>query len=157
MKAQYIEINKIGDKLYYSDKKMSKLHRVDGPAIEYTNGNKEWYFKGKLHRENGPAVERLNGDKYWSLHGICHREDGPACEWANGDKVWYINGICHREDGPAIEHANGNKKWCLHGSFVSQEEHARRTKKVPTININGKDFTLEELNSLIETAKGNKA
>ena len=41
MKAQYIKIDDKGNKSYYSDKKMSKLHRVDGPAIEYANGNKE--------------------------------------------------------------------------------------------------------------------
>ena len=23
-----------------------KLHREDGPAIEFANGNKEWYYKG---------------------------------------------------------------------------------------------------------------
>lgn len=24
-----------------------KLHRTDGPAIEYANGNKRWYFNGQ--------------------------------------------------------------------------------------------------------------
>jgi hypothetical protein len=35
-------------------------HRQDGPAAEYTNGNKYWYFNGKLHREDGPAIEYTN-------------------------------------------------------------------------------------------------
>ena len=28
-----------------------------------------WYLNGKLHREDGPAVERSNGDKEWWLNG----------------------------------------------------------------------------------------
>jgi hypothetical protein len=46
-----------------------KFHREDGPAIEYTNGNKEWFFNGLRHREDGPAVERTDGVKYWWLYG----------------------------------------------------------------------------------------
>ena len=45
----------------------------------------------KLHREDGPAIEYANGTKYWHLNGKCHREDGPAIEYANGDKYWYLN------------------------------------------------------------------
>jgi hypothetical protein len=44
-------------------------YRLDGPAIEYTDGNKSWYFKDQLHRENGPAVEYSNGRKEWWLDG----------------------------------------------------------------------------------------
>ena len=40
---------------------MINLHREDGPAIEYANGNKHWYLNGKLHREDGPAIENANG------------------------------------------------------------------------------------------------
>jgi hypothetical protein len=47
MKAQYIEIDKYGDKFYYSDREMKILHREDGPAIEYANGAKSWYLNGK--------------------------------------------------------------------------------------------------------------
>ena len=31
--------------------KDGKYHRIDGPAVEYTNGDKKWYINGKLHRE----------------------------------------------------------------------------------------------------------
>jgi len=34
-----------GDKFFYED---NKLHREDGPAIIYRNGNREWYYKGEL-------------------------------------------------------------------------------------------------------------
>ena len=58
----------------------------------YDNGDKSWYLNGKLHREDGPAVEYADGSKSWCLNGKLHREDGPAIEWANGDKWWYLNG-----------------------------------------------------------------
>ena len=53
---------------------------------------KRWYRDGKLHREDGPAIEYVNGTKLWYRDGKCHREDGPAIEWANGDKYWYLKG-----------------------------------------------------------------
>jgi len=118
MKPQYIEINESGDKFYYSDKAMTVLHREDGPAIEWANGDKFWYLNGKCHREDGPACEYANGNKSWWLNNELHREYGPACEWANGDKFWYLNGKLHREDGPAIEWANGSKSWYLNGKRV---------------------------------------
>jgi hypothetical protein len=40
------------------------------PAMEEdTFGNKFWYLKGKLHREDGPAIEYADGDKSWWLNG----------------------------------------------------------------------------------------
>ena len=35
----------------------------------YAGGDKEWYLNGKLHREDGPAVEYSYGTKYWYLNG----------------------------------------------------------------------------------------
>ena len=29
----------------------------------------KWYLNGKLHREDGPAVELTNGSKEWYLNG----------------------------------------------------------------------------------------
>ena len=57
--------------------------------IEYTvkvydDGTKEWYINGKLHREDGPAIEWANGDRYWYLNGKLHREDGTAIEYDDG-------------------------------------------------------------------------
>jgi hypothetical protein len=60
--------------------------------VNTINGTKYWYLNGKLHREDGPAIEYSNGNKSWCLNGKYHREDGPAVEWANGDKSWYLNG-----------------------------------------------------------------
>jgi len=98
MTPQYIEINQFGSKFYYKDKAMTILHREDGPAIEWADGNKFWYLNGKLRREDGPACEWSNGTKIWLLDGDYHREDGPACEYADGSKSWYLNGVKYTEE-----------------------------------------------------------
>ena len=46
-----------------------KLHRLDGPAIEYADGGKFWYQNGQRHRLDGPAIEYTNGTKYWFQNG----------------------------------------------------------------------------------------
>ena len=85
------------------------------PTMTITpEGDKKWHLHGKLHREDGPAVEWENGDKEWHLHGALHREDGPAIDKDNGTKMWFLHGKMHREDGPAAEYADGYKEWCLH-------------------------------------------
>jgi hypothetical protein len=61
-------------------------------------GNKLCYLNGKLHRTDGPAVEWSDGTKYWYINGKRHRTDGPAMENANGNKYWYINGIEYSEE-----------------------------------------------------------
>jgi len=53
---------------------------------------KRWYLNDKLHREDGPAIEFADGEKSWYLDGKLHRVDGPAIEDANGTKYWYLNG-----------------------------------------------------------------
>ena len=56
-------------------------------------GTKRWYKNGKLHREDGPASEYANGDKYWYKNGKSHREDGPAVEIKNGTYFeYYLDG-----------------------------------------------------------------
>jgi len=72
--------------------------------IEYTVkvdyiGTRRWYLNGKLHREDGPAVEYASGDKFWYLNGKCHREDGPASEYTDGDKAWYLSGVKYTTEG----------------------------------------------------------
>ena len=56
------------------------------------NGTKSWHLNGKLHREDGPAIEYANGGKEWYLNDERHREDGPAIERTNGSKHWYLSG-----------------------------------------------------------------
>ena len=102
-KEQFIRIDTAGNKFYSPDREMLILHREDGPAIEGTNGYKEWVLNGKRHREDGPAIE-----------------------WPNGYKAWYLNGRRHREDGPAVENANGNKSWYLNGESLTEKEFNAR-------------------------------
>ena len=50
--------------------KNNKLHRVDGPAIVYINGNERWYKNGEFHRDDGPAIIYSNGGKAWYKNGV---------------------------------------------------------------------------------------
>ncbi len=64
----------------------------ESKCVVNADGTKQWLQSGKLHRIDGPAVEYSDGRKYWYLNGRYHREDGPAIENANGKKYWYLNG-----------------------------------------------------------------
>jgi len=46
-----------------------QLHRIDGPAIEWSNGTFDWYQEGRLHRLDGPAIEYIDGSKGWYIEG----------------------------------------------------------------------------------------
>ena len=74
---------------------------------------------GKRHRLDGPAVECPDGDKEWFANGKRHRLDGPAIEWAGGTKKWYVNGVLHRLDGPAIVWGSGYKELYVDGQEVN--------------------------------------
>lgn len=74
---------------YYS--KGDKLHRIGGPAVEYTNGDTFWYKDGLMHRVGGPATEDGSG-KFYYQDGKPHRLDGPAMELTNGINLWWVNG-----------------------------------------------------------------
>ena len=82
------EIDSSGTIRYYNDR--NRLHREDGPAVEYADGSKSWFRNGQYHREDGPAVELANGEKRWYRKHMRHREDGPAIENADGTKAWYF-------------------------------------------------------------------
>lgn len=40
-------------------------HRLDGPAIEWADGDGWWFVNGHRHRLDGPAVERADGTGEW--------------------------------------------------------------------------------------------
>ena len=87
-----------------------------------------WRLNGKLHREDGPALEYADGTKAWYINGKLHREDGPAAELANGTKCWYINNSLHRLDGPAIERASGSKCWYVDGKKLAEHQFIEATQ-----------------------------
>tara|TARA_R110000868_G_scaffold60676_2_gene184978 strand:+ start:1979 stop:2329 length:351 start_codon:yes stop_codon:yes gene_type:complete len=111
-KPQYIEIDCFGNTAYYSNRKMTRYHREDGPAFIGFSGVKHWFFNNQLHRIDGPAIE-----------------------WTNGQKEWWIKDLEYTEE-------EYNK--CFN------------PPQKQTININGMEFTVEQLNALIKTAQGNK-
>lgn len=70
-------------------------YRIEGDE----DGTRGYYNSaGKLHRDDGPAIEYANGSKFWLQNGLLHRMDGPAVEWASGCKDWFINGTKMTED-----------------------------------------------------------
>jgi len=131
MKEYTVEVDGKGTKYWYLH---GKLHREDGPAIEYANGTKFWYLNDEPHREDGPAIEYADGTKYWYLNGDRHRIDGPAVEWADGTKCWYFDGKLHREDGPAIEW--GSKSWWLNGIQYSEKEYWNQLSPAKELTVN---------------------
>jgi hypothetical protein len=57
-----------------------KLHRLDGPAVEWKNGNKSWYYNGKLHRTDGPAIDWYDGVfQRYHLNDITYSKE----DWEN--------------------------------------------------------------------------
>lgn len=81
-----------GNVKYYKDRAKTILHNVNGAAVEYSFGGKEWWINGKLHREDGPAIEVSNGSKLWYYNGVLHRKNGPAIELSDGSVYFYVNG-----------------------------------------------------------------
>jgi len=67
---------------------------VNSSYTTTSSGDKYWFTEnGLLHRDDGPAVEYANGDKQWYVNGFRHRENAPAVEYISGAKRWYYNGI----------------------------------------------------------------
>ena len=64
-----------------------------GELFESYHGNSFYYLNGKMHREDGPAVEYANGNKCWYLNDKQHRIDGAAIEFVDGTKIWFVNDI----------------------------------------------------------------
>ena len=88
------------------------------------HGNKKWTWNNKLHREDGPAIEYADGAKEWYIDGKLHREDGPAIITSGGKEYWLLNGIKHRDDGPAIFHRScGKNFWYINGKDITKEVH----------------------------------
>jgi hypothetical protein len=85
---------------------LGQHHRVHGPAIEYPDGQREWYQNGLLHRLDGPAIEHPCGFRAWYQTGQLHRTDGPAVIYSDGVRDWFQNGHRHRAAAPADERIN---------------------------------------------------
>lgn len=89
-------------------------HRLDGPALIYSNGEHKWYHHHQLHRLDGPAVTRENGTQEWYRYGLRHRANGPAIIREHSYQ-WWVDGKLHNSNGPAVIWPDGEKEWWLNG------------------------------------------
>lgn len=127
------------------------LHRLDGPAVIYDNGEQVWYKDGKRHRIDGPA--RICDDhEEWYFDGVLHRLDGPAILYKNYEE-WYKNGKLHRIDGPA-RLGKKYEEWRIDGVLHRLDGPAIIDKVLPDKIINkyfihGKEITKGEHNEYI--------
>ena len=55
---------------YYKDPRLTIRHREDGPAVEWADGDKEWFVNGNRHRLDGPAVVYTSGYQLWYVDDI---------------------------------------------------------------------------------------
>lgn len=101
-------------------------------TIDYGNVEK-WYFNGKLHRENGPAINFDNKIKEWYFNGKLHRTDGPAVEWPDGSGSWYFEGKQHRLNGPARDWKI-QKQWWINGKQLTETEFNEKIKQLTCEN-----------------------
>jgi len=126
-----VDTNAVGDKFWIQD---GRVHRTNGPAIEYHNGIKVWCIRGQVHRTDGPAYEYPDGKKIWMQSGMLHRENGPAYEYPSGTSFWYLNDKLHRLDGPAAlvsDHTSGDEyrivpteeEWWIDGRRYNKEQY----------------------------------
>lgn len=138
--GRYEEDGKVS---YYKD---GMLHREDGPAREFSNGDKLWLLNDKPHRVDGPAHDRADGVKIWFLNGVLHRDGGPAYEHPNGRKEWIFHGKLHREDGPAIEDPAHRDEWWFDG--VKYNENSFPGSRVKIIQNELSKLNLEQIELL---------
>ena len=63
----YVETDEHGTVSFFNN--AGAVHRTDGPAVIYSDGDKLWYQNGLLHRTDGPAVMLSSGIGHWFLSG----------------------------------------------------------------------------------------
>ncbi len=176
-----IEIIRDGDKVTRNYKLKVLLHRTDGPAVEYPEGE-EWWINGKLHREGDlPAVD-LPKLKKWYKNGVVHRDSGPAIESFGADtyrystddpdgpdpnkgdeyQIWCVNGYIHRIGNPAyINKTTGYRSWRKNGKLHRTDGPATEySNGQKGWYIDGKAYSesgfLVEINKLNKTAAADK-
>jgi len=92
-------------------------------------GNVFYFNKNhQLHRLNGPAIEWHNGDKVYCINGKKHRLDGPAVEYHDGYRAYFVNNKLHRLDGPAVIWPHGIVEYWVNNKFLTKKEFDRLTK-----------------------------
>jgi len=112
---------------------------MTNPVI-HALGTKRWYNQnGQYHRLDGPAIEWCSGDREWYVNGEKHRLDGPAVEWSNGSYYWYKNGKRHCLSGPAVRVGGGTIKWYINNTRLTEKkwsDHPDRINYLIQQNLN---------------------
>ena len=121
-----VDVDRHGTRMYYNS--AGQLHREDGPAVVWCDGDLEWFHNGKRHRIGSPAVIWRSGSKEWWINGLLHRDVGPAVIWRSGSNEWWQNGQRHRIDGPAVEYADGGKEWWVDDVNYTEQEYYTQLK-----------------------------
>lgn len=109
-----------------------KLHKLNGPAVEYVDGSREeWYLNGERHRTPDASGAHYpayvtNEAQIWYVDGDKHRVGGPAIVHKSGAKEWFQNGLRHRDDGPAVEQYNGKKYYYINDEELTEQEFRER-------------------------------
>lgn len=132
-----IRIMRSGEKEWYQN---DKLHRDDGPSIEYVNGE-TWHQNGLMHCLDGPAETFIHGQHIHHPGNNAHYNDMVAFSKCVGDvhitRKWCQNGLMHREDGPAhlYVRCDGHvsvQKWYLSGTEYTEAEFSAEMAKRKT-------------------------
>ena len=99
------------------------------PTKKVVGGRTTWTLNGKRHRVDGPAIIFSDESEAWFLHDKLHRIDGPARTYNCGSERWFRHGYFHRVDGPAIVEIGGRNRWFLHGlEYYNLEQFAKDAK-----------------------------
>ena len=71
---------------------------IEYKVVVDDRGTKSWFLNDVLHREDGPAIEYYNGDKYWYLNGehLTEAEFNKRFQKPCSDKVVEIDGVKYK-------------------------------------------------------------
>ena len=113
--------------------------------VEVTKNKTIWRWEGLIHRENGPAVIYANGDKEYRKNGKLHKENGPAIIYHNGRVDYYENDKRHNEKGPAIIYADGSETHYIEGKKITEGDFNSRSCKGKIVEIDGVKYELKKV------------
>ena len=117
------------------------LHREDGPAVEYKNGDYEYFRKELLHNDKGPArcITKItvNGKKQvvfqHFVNGKLHNEHGPSVYGDGVPDEYYLKGKHYKY------------QYLYETDLASLKEEKVCEDKI--ITIDGQDFKLVPIRS----------
>jgi hypothetical protein len=74
--------------------KAKDIEKMVQPICRNTGNHRSevWCINGKCHREDGPAIDNSSGNREYWVNGKRHRVDGPAMEYSYGKPKYYMRG-----------------------------------------------------------------